>query len=229
MVEKGIRGGICHSVYRHAKANNKYIKIYDKNKESSYIIYMDANNLHGYAMSKKLPVDGFEWVEDLSTIDEDFIRNYDEDSDVGYFTETDVEYLKELHALHSDLPFLPERMEVNKCKKLICNLYDKKNYGDHISSLKQALNHGLIPKRIHRVIKFNQRAWIKEYIDMNTEYRIRDTKIVTNDAKRNKLVSEPNYHTTKWFSEHLLAMEMKKKTVIKANKPIYLGLAIVIK
>ena len=85
MIEKGIRGGICHAAYRHAKAN-KYMKIYDKNNESSYIIYMDANNLYGYAMSKKLPVDGFEWVEDLSTKDEDFIKKYDEDSDVGYFS-----------------------------------------------------------------------------------------------------------------------------------------------
>ena len=74
MIEKGIRGGICHSVYKHARANNKYMKIYDKNNESSYIIYMDANNLYGYAMPKKLPVDGFEWVEDLSVIDEDFIK-----------------------------------------------------------------------------------------------------------------------------------------------------------
>ena len=238
MIEKRIRGGICHSVYRHAKANNKYMKIYDKNNESSYIIYMDANNLYGYAMSKKLPVDGFEWVEDLSTIDEDFIKNYDEDSDIGYFIEADIEYPKELHTLHIDLPFLPERMEVNKCKKLICNLYDKKNYVDHISSLKQALNHGLMLKKVHRVIKFNQRAWLKEYIDMNTEYRMnakndfgkdffklmnnavfgktvenvrkhRDIKLVTNDTKRNTLVSEPNYHTTKWFSENLLAIELK--------------------
>ena len=74
MIEKEIRGGICHSIYRHAKANNSYMKIYDKNNESSYIIYMDANNLYGYAMSKKLPVDGFDWVEDLSKIDEDFIK-----------------------------------------------------------------------------------------------------------------------------------------------------------
>ena len=125
-IEKGIRGGICHSVYRHAKANNKYMKIYDKNKESLHIIYMDANNLYGYTMSKKLPVDGFEWVEDLPTIDKDFTNNYDEDSDVGYFIEADVEYPKELHTLHSDLQFLPERMEVNKCKKVTCNLYDKK-------------------------------------------------------------------------------------------------------
>ena len=135
------------------------MKICDKNNnESSYIIYMNANNLYGYAVSKKLPVDGFEWVEDLSTIDEDFIKNYDEDSDVGYFIEADVEYPKELHTLHSDLPFLPEIMKANKCNsnKLICNLHNKTNYIDHISSLKQALNHGLILKKVHRVIKFNQ-------------------------------------------------------------------------
>ena len=143
MIEKGIGGGICHSVYRHAKANNKYMEIYDKNGESSYITYIDANNLYGYAMSKKLPVDGFEWVEDLSVIDEDFIKNYDEDSDVGYFIEADIEYPKELHILPRDLPTLPKRMEVNGCKKLKCNLYDTKEYVDHISSLKQALNHGL--------------------------------------------------------------------------------------
>ena len=122
MIEKGIGEAICHSVYRHAKANNKYMKIYDKNKDSSCIIYIHANNLYGYAMSKKLPVDCFEWVENLSKIDEDFIKNYDENSDVGYFIEADIEYPKELHGLHSDLPFLPEKMEVNKTKKLICNL-----------------------------------------------------------------------------------------------------------
>ena len=77
-------------------------------------------------MYERLPVDGFEWVEDLSTINEDFIKNYDENNNVGYFIEANVEYPKELHTLHSDLPFLPESMEVNKCKKLICNLYDKK-------------------------------------------------------------------------------------------------------
>ena len=105
MIEKEIKGGICHSVYRHAKANNKFMKIYDVNNESSYIIYMDANNLYGYAMFKKLPVDGFQWVEDLSTIDEDFIKNYDENSNIGYFIEVDIDYPKELHNKHSDLPF----------------------------------------------------------------------------------------------------------------------------
>ena len=134
------------------------MKDYDENKESSYIIYVDYNNLYGEAISQKLPVDGFEWVENLSTINEDFIKNYDEDSDVGYIIKADIEYQKKLQSLHSDLPFLPERMNVNGCKKLIYNLYDKKNYVDHIRSLKQALNHGLVLKKVHRVIKFNQRA-----------------------------------------------------------------------
>ena len=91
MIGKGIRGGICHSVHSHAKANNKYMKYYDRNKESLCIIYVDANNLYGWEMIQKLPVDCFEWVEDLSVIDEDFIKNYDEDSDVGYIIEADIE------------------------------------------------------------------------------------------------------------------------------------------
>ena len=114
MIEEGIRGGICHSVHRHAMVNNKYMKDYDQNKESSYVIYTD--NLHGEAMSQKLPVDGFERVKDISVIDEDFTKNYDEDSDVGYIIKADIEYPKELQSLHSDLPFLPERMNVNGVK-----------------------------------------------------------------------------------------------------------------
>ena len=99
------------------------------------------------------------------------LRNYDEDSDKGYILEVDVEYLKNLNDLHSDLPFLPERMKISKCSKLVCNLYDKDNYVVHIRPLKQALDHGLVLKKVHRVIQFNQEAWLKEYIDMNTELR----------------------------------------------------------
>ena len=171
MLEEGIRGGICHSVFRHAKANNKYMKDYDENKESPFQIYTDYNNLYGKAMSEKLPVDGFEWVDDISEIDENFIKNYDEDSNVGYFIKADIEYPKELHNKHSDLPFLPGRMKVNKCKKLVCNLYDKKDYVDHIKSLKQALNNGSKIKKIYRVLKFNQSAWLKSHVDMNTKKR----------------------------------------------------------
>ena len=173
MVEEGIRGGICHSIYRYAKTNNRYMNNYNNNEESSYIQYLDANNLYGWAMSKKLPVNGFKWIDNNETagpvINEDFIKNYDENNDKGYIFEVDVKYPKRLHELHSDLLFLSERMEVNKCKKLVCNLFSKKKYVAHINTLKQALNHGLKLKSIHRVIEFNQEAWLKTYIDMNTE------------------------------------------------------------
>ena len=118
--------------------------------------------------------------KNISKFNEDFLKNYDEDSDEGYILEVYVEYLKNLHDLHSDLPFLPERMPINlfigvcsgkNGKKLVCNLYDKNNYVVHMRPLKQALNHGLILKKVHRVIQFNQKACLKEYVDMNTELR----------------------------------------------------------
>ena len=106
----------------------------------------------------------------VSKFDENFIKNYDEDSKKGYILEVDVEYPKNLHDLHSDLPFLRERMKIKKCSQLVCNLYDKNNYVVHIRSLKQALDHGLILKKVHKVIQFTQEAWLKEYIDTNTVY-----------------------------------------------------------
>ena len=143
---------------------------------------------------------------------------------------------------------------MNKCSKLVCTLYNKEKYVIHISALKEALNHGLVLKKVHRVIQFYQEAWLKTYIDMNTELRMeakndfendffklmnnfvfgktvenvknhRDIKIVTTNKQRNKYASEPNYHRTKQISENLLIMEMKK-TEVKMNKPLYLGQAI---
>ena len=251
-LEERIRGGTCHSIHRHARANNKYMKNYDENKESSYIQYLDANNLYGWAMSQKLPVNGFKWVN--NEINEEFIKNYDENNDKGYILEVDIKYPRKLHDLHSDLPFLPKRMKIDKCKKLVCNLRNKKKYVVHIKSLKQALNHGLKLKKVHRIIEFNQEAWLKPYIHMNTELRKlakndfekdlfklmdnavfgktmgnirkhRDVKLVTTDKRRNKLISEPNYHTMNYISENLSIIEMNK-TKVKMNKPIYLGLLI---
>ena len=169
MIEEGIRGGMCQSTHRYAKANNKYMKNYDKSIESSYLMYLDANNLYGWAMSKKLPVNGFKWENDLSRFNENFIKNYNENSDVGYFLEVDIEYPKQLWSSHKDLPFLPERKKLEKVEKLVCSIEDKEKYVIHIRALKQALNHRLILKDAHRVIKFNQQACLKSYIGMNTK------------------------------------------------------------
>ena len=171
MVEEGIRGRICHCIHRYAKANNKYMKDYNKNIESSYIQYLDANTLYGWPMPQKLPRNNFKWVEDTSKINEDFIKNYNKSSYKGYILEVDVKYPKELHDLHSDLPFLPKKIKIDKCKKLVCDLRNKKKYVVHIKSLKQALNHGLKFLKIHRIIEFSQKAWLKQYVDMNTELR----------------------------------------------------------
>ena len=135
------------------------MKNYDKNKEPSSLVYHDTNNLYGFAMCKKLPVSNFKQLDDLSIFTEDFIKNYDEDSDKGYNLEVDVEYPKNLHKLHSNLPFLPERMKTNNCTKLVCNVQDKENYPIHILT------------KVHRVTEFGQEAWLKPYIDMNTELR----------------------------------------------------------
>ena len=169
--EKGIRGGMCQVTCKYAEANNKYMKNYDKNKESSFLIYVDANNLHGWVMSKRLPVDGFKWVDDLSMFTEDFIKSYDEEGDVGYLLVVDVKYSIKVRMSHKYLPFLPEKMKINKCSKLVSNLNDKENYSIHIVALKPALNHGLLLKKVHSAISFRQEAWLKPYIDFSTELK----------------------------------------------------------
>ena len=239
--ENGIGGGMCQVRHRYAKASNKYLTNHDKNKESSFLEYVDANNLYGWAMSQKLPVGDFKWIEedDISTFDEQFIKNYDENSDKGYILEVDIKYPKNLHKLHSDISFLPKRMKISKCTKLCITVQDKEKYVVHIRALKQALNHGLKLAKIHRIIQFDQDTWLKPYIDMNTELRKntkndfekvffklinnsvfgktmenvrnhRDIKLVTSEKRRSIYASEPNYHSTKYISQDLLIMEMRR-------------------
>ena len=142
MVENRLRGGICQATHRLAKANNNYMKNYNEDIISSYLMYLDANNLYRWAMSQKLTVNGFKWVKNLSEFNESLIRNYDENSDTGYFLKVDTNYPKEMFNLHKDLPFLSERKKVNRVEKLICSIEVKENYDIHVRVLKQALNHG---------------------------------------------------------------------------------------
>ena len=173
-------------------------------------------------MSLKLLVNKFEWIKETSQFNEDFIMNYNEESDKGYFLEVDVQYPEKLHEIHNDLPFLLERKKVKKVEKLVTNLYDKNEYVILKRNLKQALNHGLILKKVHRVVKFNQKDWLKRYNDMNTKLRLkaknsfekdffklmnnpvfgktmenirkyREIKLVTTERRRNFSVSEPNF------------------------------------
>ena len=128
-------------------------------------------------------------VDDLSMFTEDFIKNYNEEGDVGYLLVVDIEYPKTLRMLHSDFPFLPDRMKVNKVKKLVCNVTDKENYSIYIVALKQALNHGLKIMRVHSVISFRQEAWLKQYIDLNTELRKNDKNEFEKDFYKLKINS----------------------------------------
>ena len=230
LIEEGVRGGLTQAIQKYYVANNEYMQNYDNNKEKSYLQYLDVNSLYAWAMCNKLPIKNFEWVKDLRHINQKFIKNYDEDfSEGGHILEVDVEYSIELQNKHKNLPFLPEKMKINKQTKLPCNFNDKTRYIVHIKLLQQALNDGLKFKKVHRVIEFDQSDWMKKYIMLNIELRKkadnefkksfykmmcnavfgktmqdvrsqRDIKLVTTNNKRNKLVSEPNYHSTKWFS-----------------------------
>ena len=146
MFEHGIRGGITQAVRKYALAKNKYMgDRFDPKSESSYLQYLDTNNLYGWAMSQPLPTGGFRWVD----IEPNEISELATRTQKGYILEVDVSYPKVLHNPHNDLPFMCEGMEINGVEKLVLNLRDKKNYVIHIQALNQALQHGLILDRIH--------------------------------------------------------------------------------
>ena len=177
MSERGIKGGITQAVSKYASANNKYMgDRFDPKSESSYLQYLDANNLYGWAMSQPLPTGGFKWVD----VNPNKISELATRTDKGYVLEVDVSYPKELHNSHYDLPFMCERMEINGVEKLVLNLRDKKNYIIHIQALNQALKHGLMLDRIHRAIEFDQSPWLKTYVDFNTQLRT----AATNDLEK---------------------------------------------
>ena len=269
-IEKGLRGGVSIITHRKATANNKNMKSYDDKKSSKHIAYLDANFLYGWAMSQNLPYGGFNWIEP-----EDFkLENVRNNSKKGHILEVDLEYPKELHDLHNEYPYCAEQIVVKsemlseysktvgykhgvKCgdtTKLIPTLYNKEKYIIHERNLKQAIDAGLILKKIHRVLEFKQKPWMKKYIDFNTEKR----KIAKNDFEKNffklmnnsvfgktmenvrkrmnvklicdknkfeKYVSKPTFINGVIFNENLVGVHNKQEK-IKLCKPIYVGFSI---
>ena len=200
-------------------------------------------------MSEKLPVGGYTRSNNHDRYTSEFIKNYNENSNLRYLFEVDIEYPQHLHEIHSHLPFLSEKKE-----KLLATLNDKENCVVHICALKSALTRRLTLKKIRRVIKFRQEGWLKPYIDKNTKLRKeaknefeknffklmnnavfgkmmenvrnhREVKLIVSEVRRKKLASEPNYHSCKVFSEDLMAIEMRKTSVFM-DKPIPAGQAI---
>ena len=174
----------------------RVLETYDPNKESSYLQYLDANNLYGWAMSQPLPTSKFKWVD----IDLNQISDLATSKIKGYLLllEVDVRYSTELHDSHNDLPFMHEKMKINKVEKLLPNLRDKKNYVIHLRVLDQVLRHGLVLERIHRAIEFNQTDWMKPYIDFNTKLRTAATNDFEKDFFKlmNNSVFKKNYWKT---------------------------------
>ena len=191
LLNQGLRGGVSMISKRHAKANNKYMgALYDASQSSSYIIYLDANNLYGWAMSEPLPTGEFKWIaeEEFTTID--WLTQRD-DQEFGYFVECDLSYPKELHDLHNDYPLAAERLSIGEemlseaqrelrekyemshtaTTKLIPNLMDKTNYTCHYRNLRFYMEHGLVLCKVHKVIQFRQSKWLAPYIAKNSALR----------------------------------------------------------
>ncbi|CAH3143360.1 unnamed protein product [Porites evermanni] len=176
MFEKGIRGGISHISKRYTEANNKYMKDYRLDVESTYIQYLDANNLYGWAMSQSLPTHGFKWIRDLTkeTVMDILEKANHSMSNLGrkgYIFEVDLEYPPVLWKSHNDYPLAPEKMIVNGVEKLICHFKPRKNYVVHYRNLRQYLEMGMRITAVHRGISFYQSSWMEPYIRKNTELR----------------------------------------------------------
>ena len=272
-IEKGMRGGISYIANRYGKANNKYMKDYDENEESKYIMYLDANNLYGWAMSQRLPTNGFKWMSQ-NEINKLKLEKYHQESEQGLILEVDLEYPEELHDSHNDYPVGAEKVKVTPdmlshyckeisqkynlssglVKKLIPTLRNKEKYVVHYRNLQLYLELGLKLTKIHRVLKFNQSAWLKQYIDFNTKKRTEaknafekdffklmnnsvfgktmenlrqrvDIKLVTKKEQFRKMVSKPTYVSSKIFNKNLVAVH-KIKESLTLDKPAYLGMCI---
>ena len=242
-IEKGMRGGISYIANRYGKANNKYMKNYDEKTPSKYIMYLDANNLYGWAMSQYLPTGNFKWLSQ-NQIEKTNLGKYTENSKKGLILEVDLEYPQELHDLHNDYPLGPEKVKVAKdmlsdyCKKiadkfnissglvhkLIPTLNDKEKYILHYRNLQSYLSLGLKLKKIHRVLEFNQSPWLKQYIDFNTQKRTHAKNSFEKDffkLMNNSVFGKTMENIRKRVDVRLVTS--KEKLLKLASKPTYVS------
>jgi hypothetical protein len=251
-IEQGMRGGVSMASCKSATANNPYTPGYDPSKPTNYIMYFDMNNLYGCAMTERLPISDFEFRNKIPLKD---ILNHPKNSIRGVFVEVDLEYPAELHDEHNDFPLAAERVEgEDGHEKLIPNFKTHYNYVCHYRLLQYYVKKGLKVLKVHRVLRFKQGSFMKDYIMKNTQYRKdaktdfekdyfklmnnacfgktmenvrtrKDIRLVTTEKQVRKLVARPNFSSFKIFSESCAAIAMKK-TKVKLNKPIYVGAAI---
>ena len=254
MIKNGIRGGVSTITNRYGKSNNKYMgKTFDKNKLSKFISYLDVNNLYGWAMNLPQATHGFEWMTETEFNN---WKDITKEDGIGCILKVDLEYPESLHDLHNDYPLAPESVEVGTVHKLIPNLNDKEKYVIHYENLKLYESLGLKITQIHRGIKFNESPWLKTYIDLNTELRTKatndfekdffklmnnnvfgkttenianhvDIRLVCDEKEALKLAAKTNYDRFTIFDENLIAVHMKR-TKLVYNKPIYLGMCILV-
>ena len=242
-IEKGMRGGTSYIANRYGEANNKYMKTYNEKAPSKYIMYLDANNLYGWAMSQYLPTGNFKWLSQ-NQIEKTNLGKYTENSKKGLILEVDLEYPQELHDLHNDYPLGPEKIKVAKdmlsdyCKKiadkfnissglvhkLIPTLNDKEKYILHYRNLQLYLSLGLKLKKIHRVLQFDQSPWLKQYIDFNTQKRTHAKNSFEKDffkLMNNSVFGKTMENIRKRVDVRLVTS--KEKLLKLASKPTYVS------
>ena len=272
-IESGIRGGVCTVSKRFASANNKYLSDYDPRKESSYIMYFDCVNLYGYCMTKPLPYSGFKWLSSDQLSDFSSICPLlPTTGDYGYIVECDLEYPRGVHDDHSDFPCAPERRQVyleelselqrglaqfasqTGVQKLVPNLYDKEKYILDLRNLQFYISHGMKLGHVYRVLTFKQKAWLKEYVEFNTEMRkkchhkcetdlfklmnnslygktienVRNRvhiKLMKGDKRLLKQIAKPTFEGLVQYTPELVGVQQRTKC-LKLNKPVSSGFTI---